>query len=692
MRRTAGAALPLLLFAGFALAGNEGRLCVSGAACIEHVRLPAAVPAGVERTFTWRNDERARLICGVIGATSERAEAAEGASVKLRVRSSDARRWPAPATLAFRDGRGREWRADLSVRDVRRDWTLVLPRGTYEANFGSARHQRARRLLTITEASVLDIVLNPLPTIHGRIVDARSSAVLAGALVTVGERNVAVSDAGGRFEFDADPEEWPSSVRISAAGHGTAVVAVPRARVTANLLDVALSAASMLRIRFDRAKAGEGDVAVSLYKRNAGTPEPEAAASVKLSTGDVEATIRDLPPGDYLVAVRGAGPGERLGMRISLDSGTKDVEIAPAAVHLTVRADLNGSVLAGGTVRIGNDDGLWQTGWQRLNERGELRMTLWQAGTMSATLRHRQTLTMPYFERKEVAAADEVEWHLAVPEREIAGTVIDAATQKPIAGANVAWRVRGPPAFSATTTADADGRFRLTAAPPGDHLVLAAADGYLPGQTRTTLLELDRQRAVTVALEPASEKTIRVIDRLGRPAADAAVLDFDGPIITGQRMTNAAGEVAIPIGRGGTRTVFAIPRDGSFAMVRVAGGGEGDATIAVPDGTADIVVRAQTSDAKPIADLWLLVRYNGVLLPFEVQQMLGALQGVNVKTDGTGRLVMRHMPAGFYEMWPAGSAAELRAIALNAAADAPVRVTALAGEVSAVLTFEPAKK
>jgi hypothetical protein len=167
----------------------------------------------------------------------------------------------------------------------------------------------------------------------------------------------------------------------------------------------------------------------------------------------------------------------------------------------------------------------------------------------------------------------------------------------------------------------------------------------------------------------------------------AAVLDFVGYTLTGERFTNEKGEVDLPKKPGQSRSVFIVPRDGSFAFSRVDDLEE--LAVTIPPPRATIIVRSVDTEGQPLSRIWLVMRFNGIALPFEVQQSLVRQQGAVTVSGNDGNVVLRSLPLGAYEFWPVGSVAEVRAVMSGLGKDAPVVIAAAPGLNEAVMTFSP---
>lgn len=138
----------------------------------------------------------------------------------------------------------------------------------------------------------------------------------------------------------------------------------------------------------------------------------------------------------------------------------------------------------------------------------------------------------------------------------LAGTVLDRATQLPIAGARVGI------AFHAETTTDRAGRYALEelSLGPGTFSLGARARGYASRYEYLVLDEGRARRTVEFELEPAVQATGTVLDPAGRPVAGASVLwtaffdtaAFTGETERGEVSTDSLGRFALEDLQAGT--------------------------------------------------------------------------------------------------------------------------------------------
>src|SRR5207237_10226579 len=112
---------------------------------------------------------------------------------------------------------------------------------------------------------------------------------------------------------------------------------------------------------------------------------------------------------------------------------------------------------------------------------------------------------------------------------------------------NVALRaLRG----TATAAADSAGRYRFTALSAGRHTLMAAAEGYSPTEVGYTYPDTSERYEKTIELDAAGVRRVLVRDASGNPVRDAAVMNFVGTTLAGERFTDETGRVAIPVRAG----------------------------------------------------------------------------------------------------------------------------------------------
>jgi hypothetical protein len=520
--------------------------------------------------------------------------------------------------------------------------------------------------------------------ISGVVLAREGRAPVAGAAILVNEKAVAVTDTAGRFSFEADAEEWPESIVVQAAPFTRNTVRVPTARADAQLGEILLSLGGTIDVQFAHGEVTEVEILRVVKGRVRGQ------SVVRKPASDAPLQFEDLLPGAYIVLAKGERPWQRFGEVVEVAAGNvTTVRQAIAPFPMAVRARFDGEPLARAEVLLTHKDGHWEDKLE-LDEAGEASAELWQDGRVTAAV-HSTALSAPWLERRSLRSESDAEWLLDVPAREISGTVVDSRSGAPIAGAALRLKVTSDDGTTLTVGAksDSEGHFSLTPVAYGQHVLKAAAANHPPVELSYSFREPESRRAITVRLDPAAKVRVRVTDARGNPVANARAMHFRFLARLGIAHTDDAGVIDIPVPDDAPSDLYVVPRDGSFGFAQLRSGTE-EIAVRILEPASRVVLRTQSDKRAPIADVSVVVRYNGRVLPPDVVDALRAMQGARTISDHRGEIVFDRMPAGVYEFWPAGTAGELRALAFGVGPEAPVRITAAPGENVAVLTFTAA--
>jgi len=221
---------------------------------------------------------------------------------------------------------------------------------------------------------------------------------------------------------------------------------------------------------------------------------------------------------------------------------------------------------------------------------------------------------------------------------------------------------------------------------PGVHRIKVGAKGYPPEELSYVFAGSESSHALHVALRKVPAVALTVVDARGTPVANAFVIDARDGTTAGK--TDALGNTPVFFPADSSRQLFIVPLDGSlgFAIVR---SNEPEATVTIADGSARIVLRAETEAHEPLMGVAVDMRYNGLRVPDAVLQALAG-RGSRTASDAQGRIVLEHMPPGVYQFWPVASRADMNAIDRGGAPG--VTLDATPGENVAILTFAPAPR
>lgn len=659
-----------------------GKLCVADQPCVVSALANAAVtPAAIPRTFSWSAADGRSIAFGVVAVDATSIAKAPPATLRLRLTSAIA------CELTLRAKPSLEWRTPLNIEQAKSGVDVHVDPGEYEVVVEAPHYRRAKQVKIVKGDPVVALVpLEPLPQISGRVITRKDSHPVAGAAIAAAERVVALSAGDGRFTFEADPEQWPASLTISAGGFGTAVLPLPRARAATDLLDVALSVAATVEVKAEW--PGSAPVDIAIYRLDGGSTDEHAQATKTIQDQAEIARFESLAPGQYVVSVSGKGVAERFGKKIEMEAGErKTIALVTTPLRVTIRTDRGGKALPDALVTMWNRDGLWRGEKFHTGADGSIQLLFWQTGVVSALVSSEALPRAAYLAVHDVTGDSDIEWTITMPTRIVRVQIVDAVTGKPIPHAFLAMQqgANGEDGITLPTTTDDEGRFSYESATAGFYEFNASADAYRRKTIRQVLAENEDVHELTIPLDPAPSARVTVRDDRGNPIPGALVLEFTGLHQTGQRMTDASGEVRVPIEDGATRELYALPRDGSIATATLRT--REDMALVVPPPQTTLVINCVDTKDRPVANMWLVMRINGIPLPVEVMEALASFQGAKVSSGADGRIVLGQMPLGVHEFWPVESVAHVRSALTGLGKKAPVTIVAHGGINEATLTF-----
>jgi hypothetical protein len=331
-------------------------------------------------------------------------------------------------------------------------------------------------------------------------------------------------------------------------------------------------------------------------------------------------------------------------------------------------------------------DAEWH-GVVRCDDSGQASEEIWQPGQYLATV-SRQPDVIGSTHQLEIAGDGRIRVDLNVPNRRIRGHVLDGRTGAPVAGARVVLASR-----SATGTLNnfrdtaADGAFEFTGIPDGQQSLRVSKRGYPSDRVwQFTLAENDVVHEQDLVINAAEGHVIAVIDARGIPVPSAAVFAAkrDGVVNVGE--TDGDGRITVPVDGSEVALVFAVPRSGSFGVLRFPVPDSMAAlTLRVPDGSAALALRTQTGEGQPISRIAFLLRLDGLLLPPQVLEALANVQGIPLSTNAAGELRYPHLPPGHYDIYAVTSREEFQAVYRAANPPPTASVTLTPGEQSLVV-------
>jgi hypothetical protein len=541
----------------------------------------------------------------------------------------------------------------------------------------------------LRDVEVGDVFLQKIPILSGTVVDAKTAMPLRDARVYLPNGDsLAVTDRKGSFRAPV-ADVWPQFVRVAMAGYARRTVLLPKA-VADTELSIRLSKGGSLTIRLV-SPLGQEEVAWEVRRLLPGPPGDELAHSGRLPGGQKEAFVDALEPGNYRVIVAGADPLQRIGKLVTLTEGGEEeavMQISSSVLEVTVRYD--DKPLAGATVRVQPEDRSWTSSVTTGSE-GSVTEEVWQPGTYMAIVTQRPLIS--FWRETEHIDGDKNRWSISVPNRRLLGRVVDDSSGQPIRDARIEVTIKNDDrAAYVTLRSGEDGRFELGAFPSGSYMLAVSKSGYQSWQTSwTTVDETATDQTPQVQLKAAGNRAVVVTNAFGAPVS-AAVYVSTGNGTNPVGATDENGRFLLPVSPEEYGMVFVVPRSGSIGVARFDSLAKGadDILVRVPEGNASLEIDCETASGAALTGVAVLFRINGILLPIPVWEGMVNYQGLPMFSDDHGRLLLTHLPAGRYEIWPLDRQ-QLNAVTSGSPPPAQAIIAVTPGYQSAKMVFAAAK-
>ncbi len=592
---------------------------------------------------------------------------------------------PPELTVTIRSDRGNVWRWIVGWKETA-TLRFSAPPGRYRAEIDATDHERLEIPwfeVTNQPRSMGTLIMKAVPRLRGRILDSESKSPVP-ATLTVNDTVIGMAEMTGYFDV-AIRGDWPEWITIIAPGYGSKTVEVAKSASSLDLGVFELSRGGTIHLTV----SGDENVRSARATLIFPSRKPRTIGHRQISPERGEAVFENLEPRRYSLQLSGPGPLQRFGKRVLVEAGATqrlNWSVAQKRLHLAIY--LGDRRLPESTIALHHVEGDWHA-TVTTDRDGEVEVDLWQPGEFVVSVTSPE-VAVPFLEVMKIG--DRESEVIRLPDARISGRVIEAATAKPIAGAEIALQTQSA---SSTTSlraeSDAAGRFEFRSVKPGRHTLGATAEGFIASvPLEFELTSADSLREVTVNLVKGVVREIAVIDIFGRPVASAALAEIASGQFIGLKNTDASGTTSLTIPEGERRTIVVIPANGSFAVARlepVRSKRAEPLQVVIPEPSAALEVTTRTTNGDPVPNVALLFRYNREALPFEVIQLLDRVQSTRFISDAAGRLRLPRVPPGFYEFQPVWSAKESQRSG-SPRAEVEVRP----GENVAILTFAPAER
>jgi hypothetical protein len=323
---------------------------------------------------------------------------------------------------------------------------------------------------------------------------------------------------------------------------------------------------------------------------------------------------------------------------------------------LAGRATFGGDPLDAVNVEVHSRDQLWRAQLTTAAD-GTFGGTAWQHGVLTGVVNDSRVGSVFFTDSPELGADPSV-WNIEIKKRLITGRVYDAETKEPLANVEVFESAalldeqHHTEHLSSSLRTDAGGNFTVLAARPGRYELRFARPDYLPKNVVLNITDEDGSKQADFAVERGTAQALVLRWPDGTPIASATVYDSDAPEpgqLPPAYRSDATGTVTIRGKSGEVHTLYALPVEGSIAVVRLPIAGNDakpvEAIVGRPTGALRIV--AADSDGKPGGG-GVILRLNGDLIPLEiVTRRYGPYNGF----DAAGERVLDRLPPGLYEVW-----------------------------------------
>ena len=632
--------------------------------------VPTLEATGVERRFLWVREDQRALIIGSIprNTTTVDLSAAHFGTLRLSLSGDKARGWPDDVQLHFAADDKNALDVALPNAVVTNPFSIGLPSGSYGFTV-TARHHLRLVDPQVTVKARAETILRALrllaaPRFSATVVNAKGDALPSAMLSSEG-RVIAHADVNGILAAEL-PEDLPEFVEVIADNF-----APHRIAVDANAGDIALGRlvlrrGASLAVTLDRTKIGPVAVRVAVLARDQNRRYQEIIAR-DLKGTEVTANFAAIEAGDYSIGVEGPSPLARYTEALRLpDAGAVEKHISIDPIEITGEIMIGSRRAKGGVLGVQPEGGGWEVGVE-VGEDGSFHAESWEEGLFSGYYIRDRLRDSAHINERLEARFSPAHWHIVLPDRSLSGRIFDQETGQPVPGAALDQEMHTDAGGAmGIVPVQPDGSFFLDSIEPGDYTLKAMAEHYMTATVRIRVNATDTVRTVEIPLERGIAVLVNIVTPAGEPLAHATVIDGVGDGINPDHLygSDGAGQLTLRLRPDDKRTLYILPREGSFAIADVsAANAEQGIRIVVPPPAGTIHVRA-TAGEKPVRGVLPLFRWNGRLIPPPVPRFFPFADPrmPGIWTDEDGVADFKAMPAGVYEFFAIRSAEDKAAV------------------------------
>jgi hypothetical protein len=605
----------------------------------------AIAPADVERTFVWSSSDGKNVVAGVAAAKSESIDLADKSlkTVTLSVRGSKLRGWPADLRVMLAGPNKRAWGWEIAAKRVESLATLRVAPAAYTLMLSADRHLVERRRVDAqNEVALKEIVLKPVPAAHGRVVSAKEEAISSATIALPNGDVIANTNEQGGFEVELK-EPLPENLVVRAPGYGTKFVPLQTANAEQDLGAIKLETGRKLTLRIERPVGESFPVKVLVERNLVSRFVRKATVAERTLEGDADTVvIPDLGATEYEVTLRGQEPLERVKLRVAVEESDveKTVKIEPFRVD--IYAKLGNEPLHDAKISMQMDE-------LQLDEQGHAGGIAWQHGRWSGFL-NSKLIGGGQFVNSPDLGTDPSRWDISLPARFIKGRVVDADTKEPIRALQMRLQMTYKDGHSYTSiSTDAEGRFSVLAAMAGTYELTIQPPDYVPRTEKFEIADDSVTIEKDILVEHGNQVTIEAQWANGAAVASAAAYEgvaSDGYNPARSYQLDGAGRLKIAVGKNERRTIFILPREGSFGVAHLDASSS-TVRVVVPPPAGALTIHFVDDSGKPTGAAAGLT-FNGERLPYSVAGRLPQPPG----RGAFGVVQLLQLPAGTYQVQP----------------------------------------
>jgi carboxypeptidase family protein len=561
----------------------------------------------------------------------------------------------------------KRWSFTATPKDLASIQTIRAPASAMRLTLHAPHYRDAFAELAKSPST---ISLRRIPVLRGRVLSPSGQPLVSASV----EPNC-LTGTDGVFDCEIGGE-WPRAISVTYPKMATKIIAIDKGERDIDLGDIRLSLGAALAIRLD---APEAIRSVTLMLFRDDTQIAERRLQLPLAQ---PVAFSNLETGTLRLLIKGSRPLQQRSATVVIKDGDNEQAVSIRESELTLHVLAGARPEPGASIVLKSLDGKW-SGSTETDDSGTSVEPLWQRGVFTAAVRTRSSAS-PLFDHAEFDDGDQHQWTLYVPNGRIEGIVRDDAGTS-IAGAAVHLTSdNGEMTTAVHTKSDADGRFAFDGVRSGSQSIMAEADGYLPSDaTQFQMVENEELRRADLMLRRGKRVAIDIVDRRGAPVAGAAVVAMLDSAMLARALSDGNGRAEVQLPPSGSPVMFVFPSTGSFAIHRVTSVDRDSSAIRinVPEPVASLELKTETTEHKPVRDVYFLVRYDGENIPPDL-----LLNLMPFKTGADGTATIPNLPLGLYELWPFAKATDIQD------APAPLRLALTPGPNSATLTFRSAHR